>query len=142
MSPIKHENKARYPANWLEIRKRILKRAGNRCECTGECGSPHSPTDYCGAPNGEVILRDRERPWYWTQDLAYDNEDTRAVKVVLTIAHLDHQPENCSDDNLLALCQLCHLRLDRYEHARNAAQTRRKKKKTMEMAFTNKEKVK
>lgn len=29
-------------------------------------------------------------------------------KVVLTVAHLDHQPENCSPDNLRALCQKCH----------------------------------
>lgn len=29
-------------------------------------------------------------------------------KVVLTVAHLDHQPENCADDNLRAWCQRCH----------------------------------
>ena len=28
--------------------------------------------------------------------------------VVLTVAHLDHQPENNADDNLAALCQRCH----------------------------------
>jgi hypothetical protein len=33
-------------------------------------------------------------------------------KVVLTVAHLDHQPENCADDNLAALCQRCHNRYD------------------------------
>lgn len=33
-------------------------------------------------------------------------------KVVLTTAHLDHIPENCTDDNLQALCQLCHNRYD------------------------------
>lgn len=32
--------------------------------------------------------------------------------VVLTVAHLDHTPENCSDDNLKALCQRCHNRYD------------------------------
>lgn len=30
--PILPENKARYPANWKEIRAEILKRAGNKCE--------------------------------------------------------------------------------------------------------------
>lgn len=34
-------------------------------------------------------------------------------KVVLTIAHLDQQPENNSADNLRALCQRCHLSWDR-----------------------------
>ena len=28
--------------------------------------------------------------------------------VVLTVAHLDHCPENCADENLAALCQRCH----------------------------------
>ena len=28
--------------------------------------------------------------------------------VVLTVAHLDHDPANNADDNLAALCQLCH----------------------------------
>lgn len=46
-------------------------------------------------------------------------------KVVLTIAHLDHTPENCTDDNLRALCQKCHNSYDR-EH-RN--ETRRNSKK-------------
>lgn len=29
-------------------------------------------------------------------------------KVVLTVAHLDHQPENCAPTNLVGLCQRCH----------------------------------
>ena len=28
--------------------------------------------------------------------------------VVLTVAHLDHDPTNCDPDNLRALCQRCH----------------------------------
>jgi hypothetical protein len=28
--------------------------------------------------------------------------------VVLTVAHLNHMPEDCSDENLLAMCQRCH----------------------------------
>jgi hypothetical protein len=30
----------------------------------------------------------------------------------LTVAHLDHTPESCADDNLLAGCQRCHNRYD------------------------------
>ena len=37
------------------------------------------------------------------------------------IAHLDHTPENCSDDNLKALCQRCHNRYD----AEHRKQTRK-----------------
>jgi 5-methylcytosine-specific restriction endonuclease McrA len=29
---------------------------------------------------------------------------------VLTVDHLDHRPENCEPENLIALCQRCHLR--------------------------------
>lgn len=29
---------------------------------------------------------------------------------ILTVDHLDHDPSNCVDDNLMALCQRCHLR--------------------------------
>lgn len=36
----------------------------------------------------------------------------RIVRIVLTVAHLDHQPENVGDDNLAALCQRCHNRYD------------------------------
>jgi hypothetical protein len=44
--------------------------------------------------------------------------------VVLTIAHLDHTPENCDPDNLRAWCQRCHLTYDRDHHR----QTRRSRK--------------
>ena len=44
--------------------------------------------------------------------------------VVLTVAHLDHDPQNCADENLRALCQRCHLTYDARHHAVNAARTR------------------
>lgn len=31
---------------------------------------------------------------------------------MLTVAHLDHTPENCEKNNLMALCSVCHLRYD------------------------------
>lgn len=42
-------------------------------------------------------------------------------KVVLTVAHLDHCPENCADENLKALCQKCHNSYD----AAHRAETRK-----------------
>lgn len=35
----------------------------------------------------------------------------------LTVAHLDHTPENCAPENLRALCAPCHLRYDATHHA-------------------------
>ena len=49
------------------------------------------------------------------------------AKVVLTVAHLDHTPENCDPGNLLAMCQPCHLRYDAQHHAATARATRRQR---------------
>jgi 5-methylcytosine-specific restriction endonuclease McrA len=40
-------------------------------------------------------------------------------KVVLTVAHLDHQPENCDSANLRAWCQRCHNTYDAPHRAAN-----------------------
>jgi hypothetical protein len=102
----------KYPKNWKEIRERILKRAGNRCE--GDEETHHDGwIDPCLAPNGTVVYRSTESPADWSPK---EHEHyTRPVKIVLTIAHLDHDPENheVADDRLRALCQRCHLRYDR-----------------------------
>ena len=91
--PIKPENKKRYPSNWKDIRAAILDRAENCCE-------------FCGVANHSYR----------------ENKQGRMVRIVLTIAHLDHVPENCEPDNLRALCQRCHNRYD----ARHRAETRKK----------------
>lgn len=46
----------------------------------------------------------------------YEPHPITGSKVILTVAHLDHQPENCEDDNLMAMCQRCHLRYDAHHH--------------------------
>lgn len=48
--------------------------------------------------------------------------------VTLTVAHLDHNPANCDEGNLRALCNACHLRYDAQHHAKNARQTRIQKR--------------
>ena len=45
-------------------------------------------------------------------------------KNTLTVHHIDHNPGNCSDDNLIALCAPCHLRADAKHHA----ETRKKRR--------------
>lgn len=118
--PIRPENLARYPANWAsELRPAILKRAHDRCE-------------RCKAKNGEVICREMSGKTYMGYDgYVFDAENGdflgrarvtdyaagRYVTVVLTVAHLDHQPENCDPANLRAWCQRCHLRYDAAHHA-------------------------
>jgi hypothetical protein len=127
--PIKPENKARYPANWKEIREEILARAGDCCE-------------QCKVPNGKRIARgagpfantfqtddadvfDAETGEHITRVRMSEYQVKNMVTIVLTIAHLDHQPENCDPANLRALCQLHHLRHDAAHHAASARATRR-----------------
>jgi hypothetical protein len=55
-------------------------------------------------------------------------------RVVLTVAHMNHRPQDCGDRaNLKALCQKCHLNYDRHIHMRNSAETRRKRMRTLDM---------
>ena len=103
--PIRPENRNRYPKDWPEISARIRARAGDRCECEGECGR--------GTHDGRCQNR-QAQPAYGT-----------GSKVVLTTAHLDHVPEHCDDENLRSMCQGCHLHYDRHHHAETAYRTRR-----------------
>lgn len=132
--PIKPENRGRYPANWKEIRARILAHAGNCCE-------------QCRVANGDMIVRgiDKDAGTFQRFDgdgEVYAADDGRLLgrckaseycgnkwtHVVLTIAHMDHVPEHCDDSNLKALCQRCHLAYDAEHHAETAKQTRRARK--------------
>jgi len=97
--PIRPENKDRYPKDWPEISRK--KRAGGVCD-----GSPQFPD--CRARNGEP-------------------HPITGSKVVLTVAHLDHQPENCDPENLRAWCQRCHNAYDAPMRAKGVADRRRAK---------------
>lgn len=45
-------------------------------------------------------------------------------RYTLTVAHLNHTPEDCRRENLVALCSQCHLRLDAQHHAETRMQKR------------------
>jgi hypothetical protein len=115
---------SKYPPNWkTEIRPRIMKRAKNCCE---KCGLEHRSFVHAI----KLWVRDGSRYKYRTlwfrnvQDAVREDMHTTAkpVKVVLTIAHLDHDEENhnVKDERLRAWCQLCHLRYDAKEKYRRA----------------------
>lgn len=108
----------KYPPNWkTEIRPRIMARAKNTCEF-GDCSFVHGQEVFRGKKGNKIN-------WYHTLEeaiaecgeyLVFENP----VKVVLTIAHLDHDEENheVTDDRVKAGCQLCHLRYDAKEKYR------------------------
>ena len=47
---------------------------------------------------------------------------------MLTVAHLNHDTTDNRDENLKAMCQRCHLRMDNELHVRNARATRMARK--------------
>lgn len=104
MSPIK--DKSLYPKDWPLISVRIKGRARWRCECTGECGLH---------PGARCI------------ELHHQKAKFAKGRVVLTVAHLNHNPGDCREENLKAMCQRCHLRYDLPLHLENSRNTREAK---------------
>ncbi len=107
--PIRPENRDHRPADRRQIRGRILDRAGHRCEW---CDVPNH-TLGGRLPDGRFVAA-LGAPKRGDWALCGDGTTSVMLRVflVLTIAHLDHQPENCHPENLRALCQRCHIRYD------------------------------
>lgn len=117
--PIDYE---KYPDDWEQIRQTILNRAQNHCEWCGVHN--HSEVQrhkingsiYRYPHAGDEYLDGMEGGWF------------NPIKVVLTIAHLDHDVNNNAHNNLAALCQRCHLRYDGPLRKVNSTRTRAAKK--------------
>lgn len=100
---------SKYPKNWkTEIRPRILARSKG--------DGDYEKCEWCGAPNYRQLVG-------------------RESRVVLTIAHLNHDTTDNRDENLAALCQRCHLSYDAKYHAMNASKTRDAKRGQTRMEF-------
>lgn len=115
---------SKYPPNWKkEIVPRILERAENCCED-------------CGVGNKEELwsipitirqngINRRRKIWVKSGEDMYriskiSDQKPKQVRVILTVAHLDHDEENheVADSRLRALCQWCHLNYDVKEKMR------------------------
>ena len=104
-----------YPDNWLtEIRPAILKRAGNRCE-----GIPVYPD--CRVKN-------------------HKPHPITGSRVILTIAHLNHDITDNCPENLRALCQRCHNTHDAVKRAGN--RWRRQQSNQLQLPLSQAEGVK
>jgi len=95
----------KYSKDW-KTRSRFIRfyRAANKCEV-------------CGAINYSYVNK-------YTRELCLQDEEN-TIRIVLTVAHLDHDINNNSFFNLKAMCQKCHLSYDAKHHA----ETRRKKRR-------------
>jgi hypothetical protein len=152
--PIRASQRALYPANWREISQQARERARNRCE---DCDVPNHAVGYrdqnrvfhalCGS--GPCDAAGEGRAWPSMEPLLYreakgfadaSNTETDGdihghwwFVIVLTVAHLDHDPRNCELSNLKALCQKCHLGYDAQHHAQTAYETRREGKASADL---------
>ena len=113
----------KYHPDWkTKIRPDILQRDNHCCK-------------FCGVKNHSIIHRHGKGVddwWYWPEGMeseAWTLDGLKSTKIVLTIAHLDHDKTNNEYDNLAALCQKCHLGIDIKHHMKNARDTHEKKKK-------------
>jgi hypothetical protein len=122
-----------YPPDWLAIRQRILQRAGNHCE---ECGVKNHSWGFrgvagefvrLGATELEAHCRNATDVEHLAVEHGVDWYDVKLIRIVLTIAHLNHEPSDGREEVLRAWCQRCHLAYDRPRHIRKAAATRRRR---------------
>lgn len=133
--PIKPENAKRYPKNWKELRAAVLERAGNKCE---QCCAPNHETVY-RTDDGHYILpggetHDATTGKYVGMTRGSEMNDGHFVRIVLTVAHLEHDELETQDiSRLRAWCQKCHLAYDHEHHMRNAHETRRNRKAMKDM---------
>lgn len=116
---------SRYPSNWkTEIVPAVLNRANNRCEsCDVKNKQKLFAVRLYVKEDGRYKLRSLWMHEY--SDAARIESDPnfiRKIKVVLTVAHLDHDETNHSVQltRLKALCQMCHLRYDAKEKYRRS----------------------
>ncbi len=107
---------AKYPSTWKAFSVAIREhRAQQQCECTGECGL------HCTHPGPRRCVERNHTKAQWARG-----------RIVLTVAHLCPCDPPCVEaSHVKAMCQRCHLRVDRKLHTRNAACTRLRKMEAM-----------
>jgi hypothetical protein len=135
--PIRPENMAKYPGGsirspeWLAIRDRIQKRAGNCCEECGVQNHALGGRGYGGVfrkalPVGEKLLRfEWPAPGDWAR--CEGGQTLRIIRIVCTVAHVDGNLDDHSDENLRFWCQRCHNRHDAKSRQEHATITRHEK---------------
>jgi hypothetical protein len=147
--PISKKQKLKYHYNWKAISLDTrVNRAKNKCEI-------------CGISNGSLGLRNKEGDFYTVQEIEdylnkhgidlFEDElihhiDTKTgvlkkenngnggfTKIVLTVAHLDHNPVNNDYSNLSCLCQYHHLQHDLVHHLETRKKNKMKNDKQISM---------
>lgn len=93
-----------YPDNWEAIASQVKEESGWRCEACGRpCPRP-------GEKKADFMERIRTRRLSECPVVREFLQKPR--RFMLTVAHLNHRPEDCDRSNLRALCAPCHCRYD------------------------------
>ena len=130
-------DKKKYPPYWKQFSEYIrFERAGGKCErCGVENGFLKIVSPYLD--NGfEIVSPDDAAYLHEIASWLFDTTPVpRRSKIVLTVAHLDHAGGVCrckkifgfkcaKPSHVRALCQSCHLTLDRPKHLAVQAKNR------------------
>lgn len=140
--PIKPENLKRYPKDWKAISAAARERAGHRCQWKG-CGVANHAIGFWEMDGGPHFVQLCMRADLVSFDegakdalLDQDRADGhKVIEIVLTVAHLDHTPENCKPANLQVWCQRHHLAYDRRQHVTSAYMSRMTGRRNLELAL-------
>lgn len=81
--------------------------------------------ELCFAENKIHVARYPEGLYPW---LPCQKDHPRATKIIITTHHINGDKKDDGDENVILLCQRCHLRLDAAKHRRKAKATRDRKK--------------
>lgn len=139
--PIKPENRALYPKDWPEISLQAKQRAAFQCQHAG-CGARQYDVGWWREIGGQHVWHEnarglesysKARTWAAWIFHGQGEEGPKPIVIVLTVAHLNHDPTDCRPENLRAMCQRHHLAHDHDHHRANAQATRRAKSGTLEM---------
>lgn len=146
--PVKPENRALYPADWPDISLRAKESAGWRCQHPGCTARQYAVGEWLlqgvranwvehgrvghDLPSAFQQARQMAAEIQWSRS-GDDPDAPKIIVIVLTVAHLDHNPANCDPNNLRAFCQRHHLGYDAQHHVETAYMTRMQKRGNLEL---------
>ena len=145
--PIKPEHRALYPKDWPAISRAARERAQHRCQHQGcearqydvgwwsRAGDSFRWVRVAGpcASHAEAKQRAADEHFSRYGDELTPPGEPKIIVIVLTVAHLNHDPTDCRPENLAAMCQRHHLAYDHDHHRANSQATRRAKAGTLEL---------
>ena len=138
--PIRPDLRQHYGSVWQSVRARVLERAGGKFDKKGKYLGG-AKCEQCQVPDQQRAERGPGGLWksllvgersLWRDargeltDILPCYPRVRIVRIVLTVAHLNHVAGDDRDKNLKALCQWCHLNYDA-EHHKESRKVRKDK---------------